>query len=130
METLDETKVNMINVLFNIIFDSFLNFVCLIASLEWMPSVFMIYQKASFLILVAGSLLEKMDWTGSKAVAITASKTCLLLQMVNGGRKKVFPPKSHWKLSRWMYHLSEVLFCWVCFLKEGGYWLHGVFNPL
>ena len=63
----------------------------LIVSLECMPSVFMTYKKASFLILVAGSLLETMDWTGSKAVAITASKICVLLQMVHGGRRKSIP---------------------------------------
>ena len=68
----------------------------LIENLECMPSVFMTYKKASFLILVAGSLLEKVNWTGSKAVAITASKICLLLQMVHGGRRKSILIKKTW----------------------------------
>ena len=50
-------------------------------------------QIASFLIFVAGSLLETMDWTGSKAVAIIATKICVLLQMEHGGRRKSIPTK-------------------------------------
>ena len=65
----------------------------LIASLKCMPSVFMTCKKASFVILVEDSLLETMDWTGSKAVAISASKICVLLQMVHGGRRKSIPTK-------------------------------------
>ena len=53
-----------------------------------MTSVSMTYKKASFLILVAGRLLETMDWTGSKAVAITAPKICVFTQMVHGRRIK------------------------------------------
>ena len=64
-----------------------------IASLECMPSVFVTYKKASFLILVAGSLLETMDRTGSNAVAITASTICVLSQMVHVGRRKNIPTK-------------------------------------
>ena len=60
----------------------------LIASLECMPSIFMAHKKASFLILVAGSLLEAIYWTGSKTVAIIASKICMLLQMVQVWRRK------------------------------------------
>ena len=60
----------------------------LITSLECMPSVFMTYKETSFFFVVAGSLLETMDWTGSKAVAIKASKICVLLQMMHGERRK------------------------------------------
>ena len=35
MEALDETKVNMINVLFNVVFESDLNFVCLKYFKKW-----------------------------------------------------------------------------------------------
>ena len=45
-----------------------------IACLECMPSVFHDMQKGSFLIFVAGTLLETMDLTSLKPVAITASK--------------------------------------------------------
>ena len=50
-------------------------------------------QKASFLILVAGSLQETMDLTGSKAIAITASTICVFTQMVYGGRRKSIATK-------------------------------------
>ena len=65
----------------------------MIASSECMPSVFMTYKKVSFLILVAGSLLETIDRTGSEAVAITASKMCVFSQMVHGENRKSIPTK-------------------------------------
>ena len=40
--------------------------------------VFHDIQKTSFLILVAGSLLGAMDWTGATAAVITASKICVI----------------------------------------------------
>ena len=50
-------------------------------------------QKTSFFILVAGNLLETMNWTGSKAVAIIASKICVFTQMMHGGQRKYIPTK-------------------------------------
>ena len=64
-----------------------------------MLGAFTTYKKASFLILVAVSLLEIMDWTGSKAFAITTSKICVLLQMVHGGRRKSIPIKKDMDVS-------------------------------
>ena len=85
--------------------------------------------KNIILIFVAGSLLEAMDWTGSKAVAITVSKICVSLQMVHGGRWKSIATKK--TLVTIKMGLS---FVWSSFMlsvfPQEGYWLHGVFNSL
>ena len=57
----------------------------LIASLKCMPSVLMKYKKARFFIIVAGRMVETINWTDSKAVAITALEICVLTQVVHGG---------------------------------------------
>ena len=56
---------------------------CQIASLECMPSC------------SAGSLPGILDWIGSKAVSITASKFFLSSQMVHGGRRKSTATKKY-----------------------------------
>ena len=65
----------------------------LIASLECMPTVSMKYKKAWFLILVAGRMVVAIDWTGSKAVDITALEIHVSTQMVHGGSWKSIATK-------------------------------------
>ena len=90
------------------------------ASWECMQSVSMKYKEASFLILVAGGLLETMDWTGSKAIAITALKIFVFTQMVHGGRRKSIVTKKTLETIQTVSFVL-VLLCWVHFPSKEGF---------
>ena len=59
------------------------------------------------MILGSRIMVETIDWTDLKAVAITALEIFVFTQMMHGGSWKVLSPKRCWYLSRLMYHLSE-----------------------
>ena len=57
-----------------------------IESLQCMPTVSMIYEKASFMIMETGIMVVAIDWADSKAVAITVLEICMMFtHMVHGG---------------------------------------------
>ena len=70
-------------------------------------------QKKWFLILVAGIMVEAIDWTDSKVVAITALGIIVFTQMVNGGSWKCFATKK-----TLLTFYMDVSFAWSPFLMD------------
>ena len=65
----------------------------LIASLQHMSTVSMKYEKEKLMIFAAGIMVVAIDWTDSKAVAITALEIHVFRQIVHGGSCKTIATK-------------------------------------